>query len=264
MPRRPPPGGHTSIVFGDDTTSVPWRSTSQAAAADARTPPPSRPTTPPKTATEPWQGRKNKSTVFGNDTQDVADGIDKLSISKKSGRSPGGQSSMGSILSTKEKDAKPSAPTAPSPSRPSGSIVPLGEDERIRRPAKRQLGDPGHRSSVALGSQTPSPPPTRPQSPTETPRSKPASLRVSSPGKHFQSSITFGDDDPPQPEFSPRKHKPGRRNLAPPGGGSSSLSLAEFAGGVAVDTTTSPKRERVDPASISGTAGRTTGKHRIY
>ncbi|KAI8911982.1 hypothetical protein DFJ77DRAFT_468483 [Powellomyces hirtus] len=78
----------------------------------------------------------------------------------------------------------------------------------------------------------------------------------------------------PDPAASPRKHRPGRKALLPPGG-VSSLSTAEFTGASTEKSTTAHanssettargmRNAKVDPATVNGVAGRTTGKHRVY
>jgi hypothetical protein len=82
----------------------------------------------------------------------------------------------------------------------------------------------------------------------------------------LRSSITFGDDGPRDPDFSPKKSFiPARRILTPPGG-ASAASLAEFAGALpdsAEETEDEKLKKKIDPSKMTA-AGSSTGKHRVY
>lgn len=241
----------------------------------------------------PYAGLKNQSSIFGDGVESVSKGVAKMAVAEKpapkevngNGKNVGGKSSMGSILKG-DADA-PAAGTPSSPprtkiptavSRSPSSIIPSGGDGLPARPGKRILGGEKNKSSVAFGSsvptnrtRTPSPPPAapkpakRPISPPSTPppKSPPSSPKLRG-SPHFQSSITFGDDSPPTPDFSPRKHRVARRALAPPGGQSSAMSLAEFTGGNVANVNPRKTAVKIDPSAVEKVAGRVTGKHRVY
>ncbi|KAI9094713.1 hypothetical protein DFS34DRAFT_595657 [Phlyctochytrium arcticum] len=336
------PGGQSSIVFGDDTTSVPWSTSSSAqhvTARKAHVPTagvssgvgiiPGAGVTSGGGVASPTKespqrahaGRNHQSTVFSASAAEKSSPVrahagknsastifghaaDKLEsspgTSTRIARPPGGGSTLQLAGNYPDESKRPTS-SIPRPARataPQNALnrtMQSAEAPPVHRPGRRQLGDPGHKSSVALGlpgvghsfettssanSSMITPPVSRPSSPgpikrvtSPPPQRKlaagsPSRASPSASKSHFASSFTFGDDSPPSPDFSPRKHRPGRKNLAPPGGGLSPVSLATLGGG---DTTLSfgavaaePASKRVDPSTVKGVAGTSTGKHRVY
>ncbi|KAJ3277574.1 hypothetical protein HK104_003194 [Borealophlyctis nickersoniae] len=331
---RNPPGGRSSIVFGQDTTS--YQTTSQTPpVTSSPTPSPRRaarpisnifggdalatpPTTPPK---RQYGGLKNQSSLVfgddsvanvtekiakvavkdGNDAEAVAAGVsrgrEEPAEQRRHLRPAGGVSSVNFAW-----DENPQPTSQPLHS--SKKMIPQQQqEERQHRPGKRLLGSPGQRSSIVFASpgadavdwqrprsvSTPVPPveesepvtspveedkltppatptpevATTPEEPPETPTTPAATAPDRKRNTHFRSSVVFGDDDPNPPDFSPRKHKPGRRLLSPPGGGGPATIMDLVGGSTDAESPRAARSARIDPATME-VAGYTTGKHRVY
>ncbi|KAJ3034012.1 hypothetical protein HDV00_005590 [Rhizophlyctis rosea] len=205
MPRRPP-GGQSSIVFGDEPVTYVTTAASPPAQKQ-RTASPSRkapgaisqifgnndaPSTPPSTPPKrPFGGLKNQSSlVLGDDSPsggdavapvterlaqvsvDAADaapaGYQPKAIEKRPTRPPGGKTSV--ALAWDE-----SAQPVPSPSPKKKVFSNTKPEERPSRPGRRLYGDPGHQSQIQLGG------PERPAAaaPVPTPPRTPSPVRAS-------------------------------------------------------------------------------------
>ncbi|KAJ3052064.1 hypothetical protein HK097_006950 [Rhizophlyctis rosea] len=178
------------------------------------------------------------------------------------------------------KAAVATPPRTPSPKRPAARPV----ADQSRTTSEQPVSIPPSETSSDAGTEapaeetlttpvTPSYGKSRPQSwmPSSA-SSLPDSSAEERPGKrysHFRSSVVFGDDSPQLPDFSPRKAKPGKKLLTPPGGASVG-SISDLAGGASEaaassSSASSPRttKARIDPATMT-VAGATTGKHRVY
>ncbi|KAJ3098539.1 hypothetical protein HDU96_011047 [Phlyctochytrium bullatum] len=314
QPSRPPPGGHSSIIFGDDISSslvqepspmaspVKPRTTSSiigSGADDVAMPSPTRTgrrmasihhqktgnilahhhyddrSETGSSAAASDDGSSESGSVAGrNATFDGAAGITSpMHTPRRHQKRHGPANAHRSSVIFGDDDApKPTPPTrAKSP-----SIIPYDDSPSPAKGRRKPDGvAPNFKSSFSLAhaaDATPSTTTTASDSsaPASTTASTAASSAASSPkparrGAAHQSSIVLGDDSPPAPDFSPKKlNKLGGRRIISPPGGTSNLSLAEFAGALPeAEGRSSKERQRADPAAMDP-AGRATGKHRIY
>ncbi|KAJ3413876.1 Mediator of RNA polymerase II transcription subunit 6 [Chytridiales sp. JEL 0842] len=82
----------------------------------------------------------------------------------------------------------------------------------------------------------------------------------------LRSSITFGDDGPKDPDFSPKRPSSSSRRIITPPGGMTASSLAEFTGVMPEDSCSSGSdktKKRLDPSTMAA-AGSTTELLAIY
>ncbi|KAI8850457.1 hypothetical protein BC829DRAFT_156204 [Chytridium lagenaria] len=282
---RPPPGGHSSIIFGDDISASMRQEPSPAASPKARTtssiighgPDEVALPTPTKTGRRMAPNSHARTSLIFTDLDEVASVVSDAS--SESGSSNRNRKSVfdgaAGITSPKQTPKRPerrhipgnahrssvifgddgqSSPVSAPPSRSkSPSILPYEDSPSPKYGRRKPEGiAPNFKSSFSLAH------------PREDAAAKEADTRARQSHARFKSSVILGDDSPPEPDFSPKKFGKvtGRRLIAPPGG-SSNMSLAEFAGALPDADSTDRTVYKVDPSSMDA-AGRTTGKHRIY
>ncbi|KAJ3101735.1 hypothetical protein HDU97_001085 [Phlyctochytrium planicorne] len=283
---RRPPGGHSTISFGDDSPADVTPAGSPSGIQNHRQTTSSIigqgsdavATSPSKTGRRMASASHSRSSViFGDDTSSsvgsddggdvgavgglvgsqVAAGISSSAHPgpKRSEKRhvPGKSGNRSSVVFGEPSGDSTSSNKPPPPRTTSPSILPYEDAPAARQGRKKPDGvAPNFKSNFSLTHQYPAPT---------------AAPKVEKPG--LRSSLIFGDDSPPDPNFGPKKigKSTGRRIITPPGG-SSSMSLAEFAGalpsvGKSAEAESASSSAKPDPAAMSP-AGRTTGKHRIY